>query len=66
MTAETPIPETAQEEAPNLLLSNFPICARCGEAIQGPIFVYIAKHDEHYCPRCIDAMIEFNDWAEIE
>lgn len=47
-------------------LSRLPVCARCGQPIQGAQLVYIRKHEERYCLDCIDAMVEFNEEAEIE
>ena len=45
---------------------NLPICDRCGKPIADPMLVHIPYHEEYFCMDCIDAMVEFNEEAEVE
>lgn len=46
--------------------AELPKCERCGGAIADSKLLYIPEHDEFYCLRCVEAMTEINEAAEVE
>ena len=63
---DPPIQAAAREARWDAYLSRLPRCSRCGEPILSEKLLYIPDHDEFYCPRCVDAMTEFNQNLEVE